>query len=40
MRHNEVVYELADGDPLTITHQGEQVELKVGEAVSCAVERA
>ncbi|HEX6257443.1 MAG TPA: glycosyl hydrolase family 65 protein [Euzebyales bacterium] len=40
VRHNEVVYELADGDPLTITHQGEQVELKVGEAVSCAVERS
>jgi alpha,alpha-trehalose phosphorylase len=37
--HDEVVYELADGDPLTITHQGEQVELKAGEAVSCGVER-
>jgi alpha,alpha-trehalose phosphorylase len=38
--HDEVVYELADGDPLTITHQGEQIELKAGEAVSCPVERS
>jgi alpha,alpha-trehalose phosphorylase len=37
--HDEVVYELGDGDPLTITHQGESVELTAGEKTACHVRR-
>jgi alpha,alpha-trehalose phosphorylase len=37
--HDEVAYELAGGDPLVITHQGEQVELEPGKTTTCQVHR-
>lgn len=33
--HDEVAYDLADGDPLTIVHQGEQVKLPAGTTTVC-----
>lgn len=37
--HDQVSYHLGEGDPLTITHQGEQVELTAGTATICDVKR-
>ena len=39
VRHDEATYELADGEPLTIVHQGKPIELKAGEAVTCPVQQ-
>jgi alpha,alpha-trehalose phosphorylase len=39
VRHDEVVYELAAGDPLTIVHQGKPIELTPGEAITCPVKQ-
>ena len=39
VRHDEVVYELADGDPLTIVHQGKPIELTPGEPITCPVQQ-
>ena len=39
VRHDEVVYELAAGDPLTIVHQGKPIELTPGEAITCPVQQ-
>ena len=39
VRHDEVVYELADGDPLTIVHQGKPIELTPGEPTTCPVQQ-
>jgi alpha,alpha-trehalose phosphorylase len=35
--HDEVTYELADGEPLTIIHQGKPIELMPGKAITCPV---
>jgi alpha,alpha-trehalose phosphorylase len=37
--HDKVAYELSGGDPLVITHQGEQVELAPGKTTTCPVQR-
>jgi alpha,alpha-trehalose phosphorylase len=39
VRHDEVTYLLADGDPLTIVHQGKPIELTAGEAITCPVQQ-
>ncbi len=39
VRHDEVTYELADGDPLTIVHQGESIELTPGKPITCTVQQ-
>jgi len=39
INHDEVAYELGDGEPLDITHQGEHVELAPGQTTTCPVRR-
>ena len=39
INHDEVAYELGDGEPLDITHQGGHVELAPGQTTTCPVRR-